>query len=188
MVVGPLTGARPLPYFLADVLVSVLRTGRVPHITRAIRLVPRGRQQLRPVELPTGRIVDPNEEDPIFALATERIRVAGDSSRSLLERDRLRGQMKGMAVAASSGLPVQVLDDEPTSKPKPLLVWDPLNPDMVDPTVVNTDILERPGTWYFPPVGAGVTATARLLLHLCAGAPSKRQAAPSPTGTPTPSS
>ena len=119
MVVGPLTGARPLPYFLADVLVSVLRTGRVPRIVRVIRLVPRGRQQLRPVELPTGRIVDPNQEDPIFALAVERIRIAGDTSLSRAERERTRGLLKGMAVAASSGLPVQVLDDEPTSKPKP---------------------------------------------------------------------
>jgi hypothetical protein len=170
MVVGPLTSARPLPFFLADVLVSVLRTGRVPRIVRAIRLVPRGRQKLRPVELPTGRVIDPNEEDPVFALAVERIRVAGDTSRSFQERERLRGLMKGMAVAASSGLPVQVLDDEPTSKPKPLHLWDPLNPDMVDPTVVKTDVLERPGTRYFPPVGASVTATARLLLHLCRGA------------------
>jgi hypothetical protein len=33
-----------------------------------------------------------------------------------------------------------------------------------------TDIVERPGPWYYPPVAAGVTAAARLLLHLCRGA------------------
>jgi hypothetical protein len=170
MVVGPITCARPLPFSLADLLISALHTGRVPKIVDAIRLVPRGRQQLREVELPTGRIVDPNIEDPIFAVAVERLRVQGDTSRTFEERDRLRGLMKGMSVAAASGLPVQVLEDEPSSKPKPILVWDPLDPRNSKSETTMTDIIERPGPWYYPPVAAAVTAAARLLLHLCRGA------------------
>ena len=170
MIIGPVTSARALPYFLSDVLGSALRTGRVPKIVRAVRLIPSGRQTLRPVVLPTGRVVDPNHEDPVFALATERLRVQADTSLSWAERDQMRGLLKGMAVAACSGLPAQVLDDEPSSKPKPAHAWDPLNPDNTEPTLVSTEILERPGVWYFPPVGAGVTASARLLLHLCRGA------------------
>ena len=167
MVVGPLTSARPLPYFLSDVLVSALRTGRVPRITRAVRLAPRGQQSLKPVVLPTGTVIDPNEEDPIFALAPERLRIQSDPTLTPAERNRNRGLLKGMAVAASSGLPSQVLDDEPSSKPKPTLAWDPLNPDQTEPELTSTEIVERPGTWYFPPVSAGVNASARLLLHLC---------------------
>lgn len=170
MVVGPVAGSRALPYFLSDVLVSILRTGRVPKIVRAIRLVPNGRQQLQPVRLPTGTIIDPNIDDPVFQVAVERLRVDADTSLSPNQRSRIRGQLKGIAVAASSGLPAQVLDDEPSSKPKPTLAWDPLNPDNAEPTLVSTEIVERPGTWYFPPVAAGVTASARLLLHLCRGA------------------
>ena len=169
MLVGPLTSSRALPYLLSDVLVSTLRTGRVPKIVKAIRLIPYGRQQLKPVRLPTGGIIDPNFEDPVFEVAVERLRIT-DISISPKQRSRARGQLKGIAVAASSGLPAQVLDDEPSSKTQPTLVWDPLNPDKPKPDVIPTEILERPGTWYFPPVSAGVNASARLLLHLCRGA------------------
>jgi hypothetical protein len=140
-----------------------------PKIVRAVRLIPSGRQTLRPVVLPTGRVVDPNREDPVFALATERLRVQANTSLSWAQRDRMKGLLKGMAVAACSGLPAQVLDDEPSSKLKPTLAWDSLNPDNTEPTLVSTEILERPGIWYFPPVAAGVTAAGRLLLHLCRG-------------------
>lgn len=171
MVIGPLrSGLRPMPYFLADVLNSTLRTGKVPRIVEAVRLVPRGQQELETVALPTGRIVDPRGEDPVFVMACERLRIQGNTSLSHTKRDRLRGRLKGMAVAAASGLPMQVLDDEPTSKRRTMQVWDPLNPRSHQPELVKTEIVEEPGPWYFPPVGAAVTASARLLLQLCRGA------------------
>jgi hypothetical protein len=169
MLVGPLTSSRPLPYYLTDVLGSHLRTGRMPKVVRAIRLVPIGRQSLKPVGLPTGRIVDPMVEDPIFALAEEKARLEARSQGHTPKGTRIRSLLKRMAVSAP-GLAAQVLDEEPTSKPLPIWVWDPLNPDMDEPTAVGSLVMETPGPWYFPPVAGAVSSTARLLLYLCRGA------------------
>jgi len=170
MIVGPVTGSRPQPWLLADVLRSALETqARVPTITKAIRLVPQGRQSMKEYVLPTGRTIDPNFEDPVLAFSTERIRIASDLSLSDNQQSRLRGLLKGMAVSLCTGLPAQVLDDEPTAKPRPYLQWDPLDPD-AEPVEETSRVIEQPGVWYWPPIAAGVTATARLLLALMRGA------------------
>jgi hypothetical protein len=166
MTISELSSHRPLPYVLADVLVAVLRTGAVPDIIAAHRLVPWGRQTLQPVALPTARIVDPNTTDLVFELAVERAQLEVDPDIDPTERDRLSGLMKGMSSSAASGLPIQVLDDEPTSNPRPMRVWDPLTPGPSDPTEAKSEIVETPGRWYFPPIATGTTAAARLLLHL----------------------
>lgn len=166
MTIGPLTSHRPLPFVLADVLAAALRTGVVPEIVAAHRLVPWGRQSLDPVGLPTGRFVDPNNTDPVFELAVERSRLEVDPDIDTVARKRLSGLLKGMANSAASGLPIQVLDDEPTSNPRPMLWWDPLTPEPHQPTEGASEIVETPGRWYFPPIAAGTTAAARLLLHL----------------------
>jgi len=164
MSISPLTSHRTLPYVLADVLAAVLRTGAVPEITSAHRLVPWEHQTLEPVVLPTGREVDPNMTDPVFELATERARLEVDPGVSTAETQRLSGLLKGMASAAASGLPIQVLDDEPAAEPRPMHWWDPLTPGPSAPIEGTSQIVETPGRWYFPPIASGVTASARLLL------------------------
>jgi hypothetical protein len=165
MEIGPLTASVPIPFYLADVLRSVLDTGALPEIIDAVRLVPWGQQQLNPVRLPTGRIVDPTSEDPILVAAIERIRLERHHPHDP-ETKRLRGLLKGISVSASSGLPVQILDDEPTSEPRLQQVWDPTNRHRKHPTEIEVTVLETPGRWYFPPLPAGVTATARLVVDL----------------------
>jgi hypothetical protein len=125
-----------------------------------------GRQTLKSAALPTGRVVDPNTTDLVFELAVERARLEVTPDINPPDRERLAGLIKGMSSSATSGLPIQVLDDEPTSNPRPMLWWDPLAPGPSDPIEGTSEIVETPGRWYFPPIASGTTAAARLLLHL----------------------
>jgi len=152
-----------LPWQAPDILVHLLEGGDMPPIIRAFRLVPKGRASLRPLTLPTGRRLDPSEEDLIGALGDERARARHDLSLSWHGRRRLRGLLKGMTVSTLSGLPIQVNDDEPTKGLRPQQAFDPKTGE---PTMLGVEVLETPGDWYWPPLAAAVTTTARLLLHL----------------------
>jgi hypothetical protein len=157
---------RSLPYQVADLLVHYVEGGQPVRIVRAFRLHPIGRRPLEVVRLPTGRVVDPNSENLVLALAEERARVEMDFSRTPAERKRIRGLLKGITNAMVSGLPIQVNDDEPTKLPRPQVVYDPRDGRAEEQS---RHVIERPGAWYFPPIAAGVTATARLLLHIAIG-------------------
>jgi hypothetical protein len=68
-----------------------------------------------------------------------------------------------MTVSTLSGLPIQINDDEPTKGLRPQQAFDPKTGE---PTTLGVEVLETPGDWYWPPLAAAVTTTARLLLHL----------------------
>lgn len=154
----------PRPFMLADALRSLLEDGSVPTITRAIRLSPWGRQALQPVSLPSGRQIDPNTEDLIYELAVDRLRLELNSGDLPAWKARQqRGLSKGIGVALVGGLPVQYLDDEPTSSKRETNVWDPATGEHFRDRV---RVIEKPGDWYFPPLAAATTANARLLLRL----------------------
>ena len=160
MLISPLTAAPPLPWVLADVLGATLRSGRVPRVVAASVIIPRGRQQTRPIRLPTGTTIEPNTTDPVLALAEERLRIAHDDIADW-QRDAWRAQLKGINNALIAGLPIQVLDDEPLSKPVRQQVW-----THDGRWTERLQVIERPGRWYYPPIAAGVTAAARLLLYI----------------------
>jgi len=158
MTVAPLTSDEPLPFVLADVLASLLRTGQIPTITRALRIAPWGTQPQQPATLPTGTAIEPGD-DPFEVMANERARLE-----TVPGSDLLRGLLKGIINSMASGKPSQINDDEATGKKRPTLVWDhTLNPE---PETIRSHVQEEPGAWYFPPAAAGVTATARLLLTI----------------------
>jgi hypothetical protein len=161
---APLTYRKgELPWQAPDILVHLLEGGDMPPITRAFRLVPKGRASLRPLTLPTGRRLDPSREDLIGALGDERARARHDLSLSWHGRRRLRGLLKGVTVSTLSGLPIQINDDEPTKELRPQQAF---NPKTGEPTLLGVEVLETPGDWYWTPLAAAVTTTARLLLHL----------------------
>lgn len=165
MVVGPLYGDVALPFVLADVLRSVLETGSIPEIVSATRLAPWGTQKTTPVTLSENLVLDPATKNPFFQLGEHRIRL-GHTRPGDPTLIRTRNLFKGITTAGVGGLPVQILDDEPTSRPRPMHYWDPTRPDQTGPVEGSTRVLETPGRWYDPPVAAGVTAAARLLLYI----------------------
>ena len=149
MQVSELDADRPLTYPAIDLLRALQETGVVPRIVRAWRVIPQGRQKgLRPVRLPSGRIVAPSE-DLLFALAEERL--AGGSWRGA----------KPCANICCSGLYSQLDDSERTGKVLQHIHF----ADGRSQDEYGSD-LEEPGRWYLPPLAASITAGARLMLHL----------------------
>jgi hypothetical protein len=150
----------PVPWQGSDIAVHLLDGGPMPRIVGASRLRWSGKVPMRPVVLPTGHTIDPELEDLVGALHDERERV--EESLPRLDRRRLRGLLKGMTASLVSGLPMQVNDDEPTKTSRPVEVTDPRTGETA---TIGVHVLETPGDWLYPPLGAAVTATARLLLH-----------------------
>lgn len=167
LVVGPLNTLDQnlaLPFVLADVLRSILETGAMPEVVSATRLVPWGKQQMRPVVLSESLTLDPSNGNQLFALAEHRIRL-GHTRPADPTLERTRSLIKGITTAVVGGQPVQTLDDEPTHKPGSIHYWNPLENEE-SPALGSTRVLEAPGRWFEPYIAAGVTADARLLLYI----------------------
>ncbi len=139
-----------------DLVASVLSSGHIPNVQEAFRLVPHGKQSgLRPIKLRGAISVDPRKED-FFTRAIEyRKQNRAD--------DRLQYFLKILANSTSYGTYLE------------------LNPVKIDqskrPTITvysgecifeqrAPDTIERPGRFYFPLLGALITAGGRLLLAM----------------------
>lgn len=161
---APLTYRKgDLPFQAPDLIGHLIEGGELPPITRALRLLPKGRITRGIVTLPTGREVDLATDDLVRVLGDERFRIPNDPRFNWHKRRRLRGLLKGITVSALAGLTVQVNDDEPTEGQRTQRVFDFRTGK---PTDWPVHVLEKPGDWYWPPLAAAITATARLLLHL----------------------
>jgi len=153
--VNHLTGEDPLWFALPDLAASALLTGRPPKILRAIRIRPKGRQRLNPVQMRGEVPIDPRKENPFPAVIEERQRVKRHD-------ERTQRFLKVFANSGSYGIFAQ-MDRKETPKKKPATV-----------TVYgcegsfscSTTTPEDPGDFCFPPIGAVITAAARLMLAL----------------------
>jgi hypothetical protein len=153
--VNHLTGKEPLWYALPDLVDEVLRTGRPPKILHAFRLHPRGRQRLKPVQMRGEVRVDPRTENPFRAVIEQRQRVKHEDKRT----ERF---LKVFANAASYGIFVQMDRDEtPKNKPAKVTAY-----GRAGGFSCRTTAPEDPGNFCFPPIGAVITAAARLMLAL----------------------
>jgi hypothetical protein len=149
-------------YMLPDVIGSVLLSGIVPRVRRAIRLVGYGRQSgLREVQLRGARRVDPEREDPFVAMVEERQRIKQDRSISPGERERLQQFLKVTASATAYGGQAR-FDRRELTEDVSLLIYGPDD----RPRRKGMPVVEDPGPYSFPPVAASITAGARLMLAL----------------------
>jgi hypothetical protein len=139
-----------------DLIASVLLSNRVPNIQQAFRVVPHGKQRsLRPIKLRGAISVDPRREDFFTRVVEYRKQNKAD--------DRLEHFLKILANSTSYGTYLE------------------LNPVKVDPRKRPTitvysgervferpapDTIEQPGSFYFPLLGALITAGGRLLLAM----------------------
>jgi hypothetical protein len=147
--VAPLAHREPLAWNGAHIAASVLQTGRVPHITECFTLQADGQQALRPITLPSGLQVNPNQEDILLALAVDR----------LLTHPRHDRAAKIIISAVCFGLLCQVNVSQAGMSER-MIVIDQAGDEhtrWVDPA-------EEPGRWSAPPIAAAVTATAHLML------------------------
>jgi hypothetical protein len=108
--VNPYHASEPVWYALADVVAAALISGRAPRITRAVRLVPSGRQAgLCPVALGGELMIDPTTRDVFAAVIEERRRVKEEPTRTPVDRERLDRFLKVLANATSYGIYAEMI-------------------------------------------------------------------------------
>ncbi len=146
----------PVWYALADVIASMLITGRPPEIIRALKLMPVGRQPgLKAIKL-RGRVeIDPRKADLFKAAIEERRRLSDkDSPLGRFPKDpRQRNQLRHLC------------RDEPQRRPahqRHPRIRNRAGSFRPDAEIVP----EEPGPFAFPPLAACITAGARLMLAI----------------------
>ncbi len=152
--INALSSDRPIWFAGPDVIASVLLAGKVPRIEKAIRMVPHGRQAgLKRTSLRGMVAIDPRRHD-FFRYVVEQ--------RELHESDEtLAGFLKVLANSGSYGSFVEITPEK-LSRPVRIKVFSGEDSFVTPPT----DIIEKQGRWYFPPLAALITAGGRLLLAM----------------------
>jgi hypothetical protein len=138
-----------------DVVSSTLQTKRAPHVIKAIRIVPSGRQQpsLTPTNLAGMVAIDP-KSDNFFCHVIEQ------KSVHKLTNKGLSHFLKILANSGSYGLFVEV-NQEKVSKPTSVRI---LSGEILREKDLSD--VEKTGVWYFPPLASLITAGGRLLLSM----------------------
>ncbi len=147
-----LTSDTPLWFAGPDLIASVIRTGKVPHVIRAIRMVPHGKQAgMESVNLRGMVTVDPYKDD-LFRKIIEQ--------RKLNKSDEALYYWLKILANSIYGFFVE-LNPEIQSKTVPVTVYSG-EKKIID----NSDLIENPGPWFFPPLASLITSSGRLLLAM----------------------
>jgi hypothetical protein len=147
-----LTSDTPIWFAGPDLIASLIRTGRVPHIIRAIRMVPHGKQGgMRSVNLRGMVSVDPYKDD-LFRKIIEQRKLHKSDEALYYWLKILANSIYGFFVELNpeiknNDVPVKVFSGEKKF------------PD-------DSDVIENPGPWFFPPLASLITSGGRLLLAM----------------------
>ena len=142
----------PIWFAGPDLIASIIRTGKVPQIVSAIRMVPRGKQVgMRSVNLRGMVEIDPYKDD-IFRKVIEQ--------RKLHKSDKALYYWLKILANSIYGFFVE-LNPEIKNKNVPVNVFSG-EKQFSD----STDVIEKPGAWFFPPLAALITSGGRLLLAM----------------------
>ncbi len=151
--INQLSSDRPIWFAGPDLVNSVLQAGKVPHIKKAIRMVPHGRQAgLKSTSLRRMVLIDPKKHD-FFRYVVEQKELNKSD-------DFLSGFLKDIANSGSYGLFVEINGEKRRS---PVVVKVFSGEKSFE---LPSDIIEKHGRWYFPPLAALITAGGRLLLAM----------------------
>jgi hypothetical protein len=148
-----LRSERPMWFAGPDLIASVIRTGKVPHVIRAVRLVPHGKQAgMKTVKLRGSTVkIDPYKDDFFRKIIEQRKLNKGDKALYYWLKI-LANSIYGFFVELNPDIrnrriPIQVFSGEKEF------------PD-------SSDVIENPGQWFFPPLASLITAGGRLLLAM----------------------
>jgi hypothetical protein len=139
-----------------DLIASILLSGRIPNVQEAFRIVPHGKQRgLGPIKLRGAIPVDPRKEDFFTRDIEYREQNKAD--------DRLQYFLKILANSASYGTYLELNPEKigPTSRTRIKIYSGEHTHEQFAP-----DTIEQPGSFYFPLLGALITAGGRLLLAM----------------------
>jgi hypothetical protein len=150
---------RALWYALPDVVASVLRTGRMPNIVDAFRVVGVGQlRDLKPVKFRSHVTVDPRKHDFFRAVVELRQQLKTDRSP---EAKRTADGLKVLANSTAYGINAEFIRED--RQRLAAVVCHGLEATSFEDRVEHP---ERPGRYCFPPLAALITAGARLMLSL----------------------
>jgi len=142
----------PIWFAGPDLIASTIRTGRVPHIIRAIRMVPHGKQAgMRSVNLRGMVKIDPHKDD-LFRKIIEQ--------RKLHKADKALYYWLKILANSIYGFFVELIPDI-QNKEVPIRVFSGQKsfPD-------TSDVIEASGRWFLPPLASLITSGGRLLLAM----------------------
>ena len=148
-----LTSETPLWFAGSDLIASKIRTGRSPKVLRAIRMVPHGKQAgMASVSLRGSMVeIDPYKDD-LFRKVIEQ--------RKLNKSDKALYYWLKVFANSIYGFFVELLPELQTKNvPVGVFSGEKKFPD-------SSDVIEKPGSWFFPPLAALITSAGRLLLAM----------------------
>ncbi len=148
-----LTSDTPLWFAGPDVIASAIRTGKAPRIIRAVRIVPHGKQAgMKSVNL-RGSMVEINPyKDDLFRKVIEQ--------RKLYKADRKLYYWLKIFANSIYGFFVELIPELLNTNVQ-LEVYSG-DKKFTD----SSDVIEKPGRWFFPPLASMITSAGRLLLAM----------------------
>ena len=147
-----LTSTEPIWFAGPDIIQSILLTGKIPHVEKAIRVMSHGKQaELRTTSLRGMVSIDANR-DSFFRHVVEQ-RAANEANPAL------HYWLKILASSGSYGLFVELNPNE--SKATKLKVFS--GEESFETT---SDVVEEPGKWFAPHIASLITSGGRLLLGM----------------------
>ncbi len=148
-----LTSKTPLWFAGCDVVASAIRTGKVPHILRVIRIVPHGKQKGMKIVSLRGSMVeiDPYRDD-LFRKVIEQ--------RKLNEKDEKLYYWLKILANSIYGFFVELIPELQNGNVK-LDVFSG-DKNFAD----SSDVIEKEGKWFFAPLASLITSAGRLLLAM----------------------
>ncbi len=150
---GRLTSEKEVWVAGPDLVASIIRTGKVPKIVKAIRIEPHGQQPgMQPITLRGAVNVDPYHDDFFKILIEQRNANKADKT--------LKHALKVIANSTAYGAFVE-LNEQRESKPIQLDVHSGEHHH----AQLARDV-ELPGKWYCPLLGSLITSGGRLLLAM----------------------
>lgn len=142
----------PIWFSGPDIIASILLTGNVPRIEKAIRVIPHGKQAgLASTSLRGMVDVDANE-DSFFAHVIEQ-RAAHESDAAL------HYWLKILANSGSYGLFVELNPNDSDAAKLKLFSGE-------ESFETTSDVIEEPGKWFAPHIASLITSGGRLLLAM----------------------
>jgi hypothetical protein len=136
-----LISEKPIWFAGPDIVASILQTGQVPEIIRAIRIIPQGQQKhLKPITFGGEVQVDPRRQDFFRAVIEARAQAKS------LNQHSLAYFLKILANATSYGLFVEVNPERVRGRENVQVF------SGEDAYSCSTPVVERRGRWYFPPL------------------------------------
>jgi len=146
------TSEKPLWFPGPDLIASVIRTGKVPNIVRAIRMVPQGKQRgMRSVNLRGMVKIDPYKDDMFRRIIEQR---------KLHKADAALYYWLKILANSIYGFFVELIP-EILAKVVRIKVFSG-EVEIRD----SSDVIENPGPWIFAPLASLITSGGRLLLAM----------------------